>query len=329
MAGMDPGAQRFASAGARQYRHFVQEEATEFQRNFNHTSFAFGHRLARHPLFEMPRLIQLAQTCAKHPKARPDEVYFDAGDIKIGQRWDVTPQPEMSAEEAIERIQTCGAWMMIRRAELVEEYRVVLDECMSEIQDLLRVDLDAVMEVKNAIVFITSPRRVTTYHIDRECNFLLQVSGDKSVSVFDKMDRVALPEEEIERYWAIDNNAAIYKPEHQNRARVYHLTPGMGVHFPVNAPHWVKNGDLPSVSLSINFQFRSRERSDVYRANFFLRRLGLRPKPPGQSAVGDGIKRLMLPVIRRAHTLGHTAKTRLAEVAGRGPSEASSSSRSM
>jgi hypothetical protein len=310
-------AQRTSKGQEQRGRYFLGEEAVEFRTQFNLNSFEFHHRLAGHPLFEMPRLVQLAKTCAKHPQARADEVYYDAGDIKPNQRWSDTPHPDLPPEVVLERIHTSGAWMMIRRAELVEEYRLLLDECMAEIQDLLRLDLDAVMEVKNAIVFITSPRRITTYHIDRECNFLLQISGDKSVSVFDAKDRIVLPDEEIERFWAVDNNAAVYKPEHQNRAHVYPLIPGTGVHIPVNAPHWVTNGESPSVSLSINFQFRARSRSDVYRTNFYLRRMGIRPSPPGESVLRDAVKRFMLPAVRGTHELVHVAKDRLVRVVGR------------
>ncbi len=291
--------------------YLFDEEVDTFRSNFNRNTFSFRHRLAGHPLFETPRLIQLARTCARHPQARPDEVYFDAGDVRIDQRWEHADHPTISPEEVLERIQTAGAWMMIRRAELVDDYRVILEDCMKEIGEFVGVDLDEVMQVKNAIVFITSPQRVTSYHIDRECNFLLQISGEKALSVFDRTDRVVLPDVEIERYWAVDNNAAIYKPEHQDRAHVHQMKAGDGVHIPVNAPHWVKNGDYPSVSLSINFEFKGRTKSDVYRANYFLRRLGLTPTPPGRSALKDRAKRFALPAVQGAFKMAHDLKTRV------------------
>jgi cupin superfamily protein len=300
-------------------RYLFDEEADEFRKNFNRDTFSFRHRLADHPLFETPRLIQLARTCARHPKARPDEVYFDAGDVKIDQRWEHADHPSISPEEVLDRIQTAGAWMMIRRAELVDDYRVILEDCMREIGELVGVDLDDVMKVKNAIVFITSPQRVTSYHIDRECNFLLQISGQKALSVFHRTDRVVLPEVEIERYWAVDNNAALYKPELQHRAHVHHMKPGDGVHIPVNAPHWVQNGDRPSVSLSINFEFEARTKSDVYRANYFLRRLGLAPTPPGQSELKDRAKRLALPVMQGAFGIAYNVKRRVGLGRGSAP----------
>jgi hypothetical protein len=146
------------------------------------------------------------------------------------------------------------------------------------------------MKVQDAIVFITSPNRVTSYHIDRECNFILQIHGEKDISVFDKDDRVVLTEEEIERFWMVDNNAAVYKPQHQNRAKVYRMGPGKAIHVPVNAPHWVKNDNNISVTLSVNFQFRENFPAHVYRANYLLRKMGLTPTPPGQSGVRDGLK---------------------------------------
>lgn len=295
--------------------YFLSEEEEAFRNNFNRSSFSFHHTLAGHPLFELPRLVELAKKIEKLPSHRPDEVHFDAGDIGINQRWSDASQNGMSVAEALERINTSGAWLLIRHAELVEEYRVVLDECLAEIQQLAGQNLGAEMEVKNAIVFITSPRRITTYHIDRQCNFLLQISGNKSVSVFDKNDRTVLPESELESFWAGGHAAPVYKPQYQDRARVYQLEPGMGAHVPVNAPHWVQNGDLPSASLSVNFQFRGRSRSDVYRANYYLRRLGLEPTPPGRSEIKDTVKRsLFMPAISKAKDLKSVLKGSLSKL---------------
>jgi hypothetical protein len=137
---------------------------------------------------------------------------------------------------------------------------------------------------------MNSPNRVSSYHIDRECNCLLQIRGSKTVHVFDRDDREVLSETEIERFWTVDNNAAVYKPHLEDRARVFELTPGSAVHIPVNAPHWVRNGPEVSVSLSINFHYKDALLADVYRANYWLRRMGLRPAEPRSSAERDALK---------------------------------------
>jgi hypothetical protein len=267
----------------------LQCDLAQFREQFNRYSFEFAHHLSGHRLFEIPRLIELAKQLSS-----TGSVYYDAGEVRVGQRWDQSPPGTHSVDETIRRIQDAGAWIILRRAEQDPEYCAVLDECMAEVQILLGKDLKKEMLIQDAIVFITSPHRVTAYHIDRECNFILQVHGDKDISVFDRNDRDVLPEEEIERFWMVDNNAAVYKEHYQNRATVYSVGPGMGIHVPVNAPHWVRNKNNISVTLSVNFQFRENYPAHVYRANYLLRKVGIEPKPPGHSKIRDRLKCLAM-----------------------------------
>ena len=76
----------------------------------------------------------------------------------------------------------------------------------------------------------------------------------------------------------------------QSRAKSYVMCPGSGVHIPVNAPHWLENHNNVSISLSVNFQFKDSLKANAYRANFVLRRLGIKPTPPGRSELLDSIK---------------------------------------
>jgi hypothetical protein len=267
----------------------LQCDLAQFREQFNRYSFEFAHHLSGHRLFEIPRLIELAKRLSS-----TGSVYYDAGEVRVGQRWDQSPPGTHSVDETIRRIQDAGAWIILRRAEQDPEYCAVLEECMAEVQTLLGKDLKKEMLVQDAIVFITSPHRVTAYHIDRECNFILQVHGNKDISVFDRNDRDVLPEEEIERFWMVDNNAAVYKEHYQNRATVYSVGPGMGILVPVNAPHWVRNKNNISVTLSVNFQFRENFPAHVYRANYLLRKIGIKPKPPGHSKVRDRLKCLAM-----------------------------------
>lgn len=276
-------------------RERVIEPNDEFCAKFDKASFAFHHRLADHPAFSLQRLIDLAQ---ETQLARPADLYYDAGRVDVNQRWDETARPEFSAVDAIRRIEHCGAWIVLKRADKNPEYAAVLRQCMAELQDLTHLNLNRVMKVQEVILFITSPQRVTTYHIDRECSLLLQIKGDKRISVFDRNDREVLSEEEIERFWSVDHNAPRYKPELQHHATVYEMTPGVGVHIPVNAPHWVQNGDGISISLNVNFQYHDTARANLYRLNFLLRKMGMRPSPPGISPIKDRVKSVaVLPAV--------------------------------
>ena len=265
---------------------WLDADETTFRTSFDRRSFSFAHRLAGHPLFEPERLLQLAREMAKDPR----DVYYDAGPVRVDQRWDQTGVCDLPLEYLLERIETAGAWVVLRRAEKIPAYAELLDACMNEIETLAGRDLRGAIKLRNAIVFVNSPNRISSYHIDRECNCLLQIRGTKTVSVFDRYDREVLPEREIERFWTVDNNSAIYRPQFEERALKVALEPGKGVHIPVNAPHWVQNGPEVSVSLSINFHYRDALLADVYRANYWLRRAGFAPSPPERSAAASRMK---------------------------------------
>jgi hypothetical protein len=250
--------------------------------------------LADHPLFLPERVLQLAKQMAKDPR----DVYYDAGDVRVDQRWDEVPACDLPVDVLLNRIETAGAWIILRSAERDPEYAELLDACMDEIERLSGFDLRNISKLRNAIIFISSPNRVSSYHIDRECNCLLQIRGTKTISVFDRNDRDVLSEAEIERFWTVDNNAAVYKPHLQDRAHVFELKPGSAVHIPVNAPHWVRNGPEVSVSLSINFHYKDALLADVYRANYWLRRIGLQPSQPRHSPTRDALKSRLYGSVR-------------------------------
>jgi hypothetical protein len=271
-----------------------------FAERFNKQEFTLEHRLAGNPLFELSRLVELARDTAEH---RPSDLYYDAGVTDINEKWGTSPAA-FPVDETIRRIQTAGAFIILKRAEHNPAYAKLLDECMSDLLQISGRELEKKMRRKEVIIFVTSPNRITTYHIDSETNFLLQVQGSKDISVFSKYDREVLPEEELERFWAVDTNAAVYKPELQHRANVITMKPGTGVHIPINAPHWVRNFNNISVSVSINYHSYSRDWADLYSANYYLRnKLGMKPTPPFKSAALDGLKRPLGTLLTRIHDI--------------------------
>jgi hypothetical protein len=271
-------------------------DPTLFSERFNQRHFLLQHTLSGHPLFQLPRLIELARDTAKQ---RPWDLYYDAGVTDIGERWGTSPCA-YAVDETIERIESAGAFIILKRAESDPAYARILDACMSDILEVAGPALNRKMRRKEAIVFIASPHRLTTYHIDSECNFLLQLQGSKTISVFRQDDRDVLTEEEIERFWTADTNAAVYKPHLQNRADTIVLEPGTGLHIPVNAPHWARNGDHVSVAVSINYHSYDSERAGIYCVNYYLRRkLGLVPTPPFRHPVLDAVKRPIGAVMLR------------------------------
>jgi hypothetical protein len=255
-----------------------------FRERFNRADFGLAHNLSSNPLFSLPALLDLAKSMP------PAFLTIHTGDIRIDQRFDEIPPNQMSTEELIDRIENAGAWIVIQKARLNPDYAKIIDQGLDEINELSGGSFPKKMSRRNIEFFITSPNRVTPYHIDQGCSFLLQIHGSKLFHVFDKYDRDVLPERELERYWTVDRNAAKYRPELQKRAHTYDLKPGTGVHVPVNAPHWVQNSNNVSVSMSIYFFYESSAIGNIYRTNFLLRKLGLNPIPPGRSPIRDTFK---------------------------------------
>ena len=288
-------------------------ERAKFAENFNRRPFMLDHSLSGHPAFTMDRLHSLLERSLSIPK----KVYWNAGKKRIDQRWDDRPGRDFSIDEAFRRIRETDAWIVIFGADRDPEIHDLLEKGLAEVQEMTGIPLSKEAKSRECIIFITSPHRVTEYHIDRECSMLMQVYGKKTIHVFDKTDREVLSEEEIERFWTVDTNAAIYKPHLQSRASSFLLEPGKAIHIPINAPHWLENGDDISVSVNQNFVFLDQKLGNVYRANYYARKMGFTPLPPGRSQTRDLIKAhgMRIPnfLVRRAKAIGKTLQRKEAQ----------------
>ena len=70
-----------------------------------------------------------------------------------------------------------------------------------------------------------------------------------------------------------------------------HMLAGTGVHHPSLAPHDYKNGDTYSVAVGVHLCKKDIDKkARAYQVNGFMRRLGLKPTPPGKSPLKDRIK---------------------------------------
>lgn len=162
--------------------------------------------------------------------------------------------------------------------------------------------------VGRTTILIASPRRITAYHMDADTNFLMQVVGDKTISVFDQTDRTHVTEDEFERYHNGDANGAVFNTARQDAATTYDLRAGCGIHIPSTAPHWAQNRGSVSVALSFNYDLRSvQQTARIYSMNRRLRRFGIDPAPPGRSAWRDRMKLTTAQAIETArHLTGRT-----------------------
>jgi hypothetical protein len=279
-------------------RAAVVANANRVFNDFQRKSFSFSHGLAGHPLFESRSLLDLANRIPKYPGF----VYWQNGKVDVGGNWSDRPAKCLTLAETLEGIEENNSLIVLKHAEQDPVYGGLLSDILTAIYEYAPAAVRSDIVLGESLIFINSPNRKTVYHFDLEPSCLLQIRGEKFVSVFDQNDPSIISHEMLEQYCNGNQDAAVYRPEKQAEAAHYHLTPGLGVHFPSTAPHWVQNGPQVAVSININFDLRSAHHrlKAIYKVNRYLRRLGFHPKPPGQSPLIDGLKATVANTVRRA-----------------------------
>ncbi len=255
----------------------------EFQGKFNRHAFTIEHQLVGNPLLAIPSLLELA---SKLPES---SVEYNAGDLPVTQDPNKTPRNGLSIVETIRRIEECKSWMVLKNIEQSPEYKDLLLSCLSQVKEVTESIAPGMCQ-EQGFIFISSPNSVTPFHIDPENNFLLQIQGSKRVQMFDRFDREVITEQQIEGFFTGAHRNIPYLDSFADRV-AGSIWPGDGLHFPVAAPHWVKNGNAVSVSLSITFQTNSsRDCQSLHRLNKRIRSLGITPTNVGASPWKDQLK---------------------------------------
>jgi len=261
------------------------EERETFRAKFDKDAFLLNHTIHEHPLFTLPALKKLADKLAAYKKPKG---YLKLANSSTNLEWGSAEFCKV-LHQAFDDIESSRLRLKLSSIHSEPEYKEFLDECTKEFSELAGTDLTEEYETSIATLFIASPNEITTFHVDGEANFLLQLYGSKLVYIFDGKDRELLSWPEIERYWHGDGNIFL-KEGFESRAKEFPLTAGVGVHNPVHFPHWVKNGPSPSIALSIAYVPKDSP-VDVLHANHFLRKLGINPTPPGTKHGLDKTKR--------------------------------------
>lgn len=262
----------------------LRYDETEFRTNFSRQPFCIEHTLCDHPLFELPRLLELARSLPEN------HIEYNAGQLPLTVDQSLTPVNGLSVEETVRRIAECESWMVIKWVHHDPAYAELLDSCLNQIRPLTE-DITPGMRQPQAYIFLTSPGSVTPYHIDPEHNFLLQIRGSKRVRQFDGNNPKVLSEQDFERFYGEQVRNLEFDESLLEHSWDFDLQPGLGLHFPVTFPHYVENG--PDVSVSFSITFRTPDlahRRMVYQFNHRLRRLGLKPRARGQSPAIDRLK---------------------------------------
>jgi hypothetical protein len=264
-----------------------------FARLYPETAGLLRHNLAGHPLFALEGLLALAG------RMRPVDVEYNRGNLPIG----VDPASAigngLSIAETIRGIADNGSWMVLKFVEQDEIYRALLHDILDELRPVTAPRTGAMIK-REGFIFVSSPHAVTPFHFDPEHNILLQLRGTKTMAVFPADDDTIVSGADHERFHAGGHRNLPWRDDLAARGTPFALTPGDGIHVPVKAPHWVRNGPAVSISFSITWRSEwSYREGDARGMNAVMRAAGLNPAAPGRYPAQNLVKSVGYRAIRK------------------------------
>ncbi|VAV92522.1 hypothetical protein MNBD_ALPHA08-2394 [hydrothermal vent metagenome] len=281
----------------------IQLDKSVASQKLHKLPFPIKHGLADHRLFTLANLVDLAK---KMPR---DQIEFSSGDLEVGQTGETTPQLDMAPQDVIRQIEQHNAWMVIKRVEGVPEYHAVLKEFVDGLFEAAGIP-DQKYTNLEGYIFVSSANATTPFHVDAEENILVQIRGDKLVHVFDNDDCALVSEKAMEITPSKYRNQR-YEASFEDRAEIFNLQPGDGLHIPWYMPHWVRVADQYSVSMAMTWKTPEVVRGNKIRLmNGTLRDFGWPQKAPGVSPVFDSFKvgihdsaRLIIDPLRKSEKI--------------------------
>lgn len=248
--------------------------------------FGIRHKLSGHPLLTLPRIAQLASELPR------DRIEYNSGDATISQDPDKVKSVDLDPVEVVKRIETAGAWMVLKRIEESPEYRAILEDTLLSVaraRGFKSLD-DAGFSQVEGFLFVSSPNSTTPFHMDAEDNFFVQIHGEKTFAIFDNRDGFIANEEQVE-YSTVKHRNVPYNDSFKSRGIEFNLVGGDGCYVPYQWPHWVKTAATHSISMAITWKTEEvRRLNDLHRFNAMLRGVGFPQAAPGVHIAWDGAK---------------------------------------
>lgn len=253
------------------------------------------HRLMQHPLLQPSKLVELSERLEKHGRVRTHSNTASAG-TPFNEAPRLHPN-RRSAMETLADIRNASAWMSLLNVQTDDVYRTLVDEVLDEVKP--EVDrIDPGMCYRGGWIFVTSPKTVTPFHMDKEHNFITQIHGHKRLYVWEPDDIQAVSEEARDLFhYSHSRDLVAWSDALRARARIFDLEPGVGAYMPSTAPHLVENGDGPSITMSFTYYSDETRRCSVlHKLNQKLRLKGAHPTPVGHNRLRDALMGLIAPL---------------------------------
>lgn len=257
----------------------------------------FDHAMKDHDLLTLDALAALGS------RLPAESVEYNTGDLPVGVDPDAVPPNGMTITETILQIGESNSWAVLKNIEQISEYKELLLGLLEEIRPVLESKTGAMLRPQG-FIFVSSPNAVTPYHFDPEHNILMQLRGEKWMTVFPAGNQRYAPAEAHEGYHSGGHRNLVWQDEFAGEGAKRHLPPGKAIFVPVMAPHFVKNGPEPSISLSITWRSDwSFAEADAHSLNGWLRKRGLKVTPPGRFPAQNRGKSLIWRIMRKARVV--------------------------
>lgn len=272
---------------------FPEEARAAFAAAYPDRAAPLRHGLAGHELLTLEALAGLAE---RMPAA---SVEYNLGKLPLGVRAEDTPSNGLTLGETIRTIETNGSWAVLKNVERDADYGALLDRALAELAPLVERETGPMLH-REAFIFLSSPGSVTPFHMDPEHNILLQIRGEKVMTVFPAGDEELVPAVQSEAFHAGGHRNLDWRDGFRERGMAVTLLPGDAIHVPVKAPHFVENGPVVSVSLSVTWRSeRSVAEGELHSLNALLRRRGLPVGRIGARPEAQGARRIAYRIMRK------------------------------
>lgn len=277
---------------------FGDDSRRQFDACYPEQAAVLDHNMLSHELLTLDALAKLGTALPAK------SVEYNPGDLPVGVRPEDVPDNGMTIGDTIRTIDQSASWAVLKNIEQMPEYEALLHGLLAEIRPILEAKTGQMLKPQG-FVFVSSPDAVTPYHFDPEHNILLQLRGEKWMTTFPAGNYRFAADEIHEGYHLGGHRNLVWQDDFEAEGTRHHLTPGKAIFVPVMAPHFVKVGPEPSISLSITWRSDwSFEEADARAFNGWLRKRGVTPKAPGRFPARNRAKAFAWRVLRKLGAAG-------------------------
>jgi Cupin superfamily protein len=259
------------------------------------------HGLSGHPSLSREALAAVAEL---HPG---NLVEHHRADLPLVLPTGEAERLPLSPRAVIEGIEDNHCWMVLWHIDTAAPYDRLVERWVEPIRAAIPTS-EGALGPSESLALIASPGAVVPAHVDHNHNVLLQLEGTKELFIGEFSD-ASEAQRQVERRYG---RAVLNLDRLPERVTRFVLGPGDALYIPPYAFHWVIGGADVSVALSCSVTTAAANRTqEVHAWNSRLRRLGLRPRPPGEGLHRDRAKVRALHAWIRFRMLSSGARRKL------------------